>query len=210
VTITYPLAFPTHTGLRGVRLRQRTVVAASYSPFTRQRQVQEFPGQWWEADITLPPMLRADAERWIAWLVSLNGVKGTWLMGHSDYAAPRGTAAALPGTPLVKGAGQTGTALLFDGAPTSQLGYLLAGDMIQLGSGSSSHLHKVLTDANSNASGEVTVDIWPRLRASPADNDPVTVTAAKGQFSLPPGAAADWSVNELRHYGIGFSAMEVV
>jgi hypothetical protein len=115
-----------------------------------------------------------------------------------------------PGTPLVKGASQTGGALLFDGAGTGVTNYLRAGDWLQLGTGATVQLHKVLADASSNGSGEVTVDIWPDLRTSPADNAPITVLAAKGLFALPPGQAAEWNIDEAQIYGIAFSAQEAL
>lgn len=208
MTITYPLALPTPTRVRSVRWRQQSVVAVSRSPFTGQRQVQRHAGQWWEVDVVLPPMTRDAAAAWIAWWTSLNGPEGTFLLGDVTYPQPRGTAAGEPGTPLVKGAGQTGATLAIDGLPATTAGYLRAGDFVQLGTGSSSRLHQVLADASSNGSGEATLDIWPRLRSSPADNAAVVVSAAKGVFAMT--GTADWQVDTLRHYGLSFSAIEVV
>lgn len=210
MTVTYPLAWPAFARVRSIRLRQRTVVAATRSPFTGHRQVQAHAGQWWEADVTLPPMRRATAEAWLAWLVSLNGAEGTFLMGDTANAAPRGTARSTPGTPLVMGGGQGGGSLIFDGAPASAPGYLLAGDWIQVGSGAGSRLHKVLADADTNGAGQVTVDIWPRLRAAPADNSPVVLVDTRGVFSLPPGTAADWTIDMAIVYGLSFSAIEAL
>ncbi|TXL70101.1 hypothetical protein FHP25_35865 [Vineibacter terrae] len=210
MTVTYPLAWPGVARVRSIRLRQRTVVAATRSPFTGHRQVQVHAGQWWEADITLPPLRRATAEAWLAWIVSLNGTEGTFLMGDTANAAPRGTARFTPGTPLVMGGGQAGGSLTFDGAPASAPGYLLAGDWIQVGSGAGSRLHKVLADADTNGAGEVTVDIWPRLRAAPADNSPVVLVDTRGVFSLPAGTAADWTIDMAIIYGLSFSAIEAL
>lgn len=206
MTITYPLSLPNVGGRQSIRIRQKVVVGATQSPFTLQRQVQEFPGARWEADITLPPMVRADAMQWVAFLVSLIGTKGTFLLGDTAGRTPRGNGG---GTPLVKGASQTGATLTFDGVGTAVAGYLRAGDWLQLGSGSSSRLHMVLQDCNSVA-GEVTADIWPKLRSSPADNAPITLVDTKGVFALPPGMAADWNINNAMHYGLAFSAQEVV
>lgn len=209
MTITYPLAFPTHKRPRSIRWRQRTVVAVSKSPFTRQRQVQRHPGQWWEADVTLPPMTRADAEIWIATLLALNGPEGTMLMGDPAGVTSRGTAAASPGTPLVLGGGQTGSTFFFDGVPAG-VGYMKAGDWLQIGSGSASRLHKLVANADSNVLGQVAADIWPRLREPPLDNTPVVVAGAQGVFALPIGAAADWSIDQAMIYGLSFSVEEVV
>lgn len=210
MTITYPLSLPAVSGRRQINFRQKTVVAVSRSPFTGQRQVQVHPGQWWEADVTMPPMIREVAEEWISFAAKLNGPQGTLLMGDPLGAVPRGLAGGLSDTLQVKGAGQTGSSLLFDGATISLTGYLLSGDWLQISSGASSRLHKVLANANSNGAGEVTVDIWPRLRSSPADNAAVTPFSAKGVFSLPPGVAAEWSQNEQNLYTMSFSVQEVI
>jgi hypothetical protein len=204
--ITYPLALPTHTGIAQIELRAINAVAYARSPFTFAGQTFAYPGQMWTADLTLPPMKRADAEQWVAWLISLRGQLGTFLLGDPNGATARGAAT---GTPLVNGASQTGESLVIDGAATSVTGWLKAGDYIQLGSNGSSRLHKVLADANSDGSGNVTVDIWPHIRTAPADNATVTVSSAKGLFRLSSNEQA-WSVNEASIYGMTFGAMEAV
>jgi hypothetical protein len=206
MTISYPLALPTHTGIAQIELRAINAVAYARSPFTFAGQTFAYPGQMWTADLTLPPMKRADAEEWVAWLISLRGQLGTFLLGDPIGATARGAAT---GTPLVNGASQTGGSLVIDGAATSVTGWLKAGDYIQLGSGSSSRLHKVLTDANSDGSGNVTLDIWPHIRIAPADNAAVTVSNAKGLFRLSSNEQG-FSINESAIYGMTFGAMEAV
>lgn len=204
--ITYPLALPSHTRLRAIELRATNAVAYSRSPFTFAGQAFAYPGQMWQADVTLPPMKRADAEQWVAWLVSLRGQLGTFLMGDPIGETARGVAT---GTPLVNGANQTGGSLIIDGATNSVTGWLKAGDYIQLGSNGASRLHKVLADANSNGSGGVTLDIWPHIRTAPADNAAVTVSNTVGCWRLASNESS-WSVNEASIYGISFTAMEAV
>jgi hypothetical protein len=206
MTISYPLALPTHTGIAQIELRAINAVAYARSPFTFAGQTFAYPGQMWTADLTLPPMKRDDAEQWVAWLISLRGQLGTFLLGDPIGATARGAAT---GTPLVNGAGQTGGSLVIDGAATSVTGWLKAGDYIQLGSVSSSRLHKVLADANSDGGGNVTLDIWPHIRIAPADNAAVTVSNAKGLFRLSSNDQG-FSINESAIYGMTFGAMEAV
>lgn len=206
MAITYPLAFPTSRYPASVQIRARSVVGVSESPFSLSQQVQRHPGQAWGASITLPPMEQTVAEQWVAWLLSLNGREGTFLMGDPVQLTHRGVGG---GTPLVNGGSQTGNTLAIDGCPTSTTGWLLAGDMIQLGSGSSTRLHKVLTQADTDGSGEVTLDIWPRLRESPANNAAVTIVAAKGLWRLASNVAA-WDVRAALRYGIAFEAQEAL
>jgi hypothetical protein len=209
MTISYPLTLPIASGIARVNLRAVNAVAITESPFTFKQQVVQHSGQRWEAEVTMPPMQRADAEEWISFLLSLNGVKGTFLLGDPNAATPRGTASATPGTPLVNGADQTGETLTIDGLPTSETGYLKAGDYIQIGGGSAATLHKVLVDVDTNALGQATLDIWPYIRTAPADDATVVVSSAKGLFRLSTNQT-DWSINEAAFYGVTFAAIEAI
>lgn len=203
---TYPISFLSHTGVRSVELRAINAVIYEMSPFTFAGQAQASSGQMWQADVTLPPMKREDAEKWIAWLVSLRGQFGTFNMGDPSAATPRGVAT---GTPRVNGASQTGEDLNIDGCTANVTGWLKAGDYIQLGSGATATLHKVLADVDTNASGETTLSLWPHIRSAPADNATVVVSDTVGRFRLASNESS-WSVNEASIYGITFSAREAI
>ena len=206
MAISYPLSLPTTAGIMRVRLVANDVVGVSQSPFTAVQQVYRYSGQFWEADITLPPMKRADAEYWISFLLKLNGPYGTFLMGDPNGATARGAAT---GTPLVNGAGQTGNELVTDGWTTSTTGILKAGDYIQLGTGATSRLYKVLDDVNSDGSGNATLTVWPDLRSAPADNAAITVSNTKTTFRLT-SAQTGWDINEATIYGLTFGAREAL
>jgi len=208
MAISYPLTFPTHTGIRSMNIRAVNVVAASTSPFTLRQQVVKHFGQRWEAEISLPPMSRTDAEQWVAWLMSLGGIYGTFNMPIYPYT-PRGSASTAPGTPLVNGASQIGQTLLIDGAPNSAVGYLKAGDFIQRGAGASATLHKVLTDVTSSAGGACTLELWPEMRTAVADNAAIVVSTPQGLFRLASNET-NYSVDDVAMYGITFGAVEVV
>lgn len=206
MSITYPLTLPTAPAPKNVEWLPRSVVAATLSPFTMQQQVQAHQGQMWEVKFALPSMTDASARAWIATILALNGRQGTFLFGDSVLKAPRGSAG---GTPLVNGASQTGQALITDGWPTSINGVLLKGDWIQLGTGATQRVYSVLNDVNSNGSGQATIDIWPRLRESPADNAALTLTATKMTMRLKDNKM-DWSVNTAKHYGFEIEAVEAI
>jgi hypothetical protein len=206
VSITYPLNLPASPGFTRCRFGGHSVVAITRSPFTGGQQVQAYPGQWWTAELSLPPMKRAQAEAWNAFLLSLNGLEGTFLLGDPAARVPQGTAT---GTPLVDGASQTGNVLNTKGWTASQTGILRAGDYLQLGSGSSTHLHKVLADANSDGSQKAGLTIWPSLRTSPGNSDPITVLSPRGLFRLA-GNDTAWDVDQLRLYGLTFSCFEAL
>ena len=207
MSITYPLSTPTNKTIAEITLVARNVVGVSTSPFTFKQQVYQFSGQRWEADVTLPAMAREDAEQWVSFLMKLYGQKGTFLLGDPLASTPRGSASSAAGTPVVNGASQTGGTLAIDGLPASATGYLKAGDYIQLGSAATAQFYKVLTDADSNSSGEATLQIWPNLRSSPSDGATVVVSNAKGVFRLSSNETS-WSINRLSLYGITFGATE--
>ncbi len=208
MAISYPLTFPVKVPNSAV-LRMRSIVAKVRSPFTGQTQVQVHQGRLWETSITYPRMVRADAELIIAFLAKLDGMRGTFLMGDPAGGTPRGSAASSPGTPLVMGAGQTGSDLEFDGVPGGASSYLLPGDYIHLGSGTGTHLHKVLDQVDADSTGVATMTLWPELRESPANGATIVVSSALGHFRLTENLS-EFSINEALHYGISFEAEEAL
>ena len=379
MAISYPLNTPTNIGIANITLMAENAVAISQSPFTFQQQIVAHPGQRWAASISLPPMRRVDAENWVAFLLSLKGQVGTFLLGDpncfdaqgsatelrnlilrteefdnaywtqngvtitanattspnatvtadqaveglttthqvsfatgvtagstytfSVYIKPNGrprarivTTATSLGTqvaifdvtagtfvsgsgsisnagngwyrcsqtftatatesvtyrfrpdngttdgytgdgasgfflwgaqlevgptptayqgvvdaygPFVNGAGQTGDTLLIDGCSPNVSTFFKAGDYIQLGSGSATNLYKVLTDTSTNDAGQATLDLWPNLRSSPGDDDPVVVANTKGRFRLKDNIT-QWNINEISSYGITFDCVEAI
>lgn len=154
-------------------------------------------------------MKREHAAVWVSWLISLRGQFKTFLMGDPSACIPQGLAATFAGLPVVDGAGQTGETLNITGASASKNSWLKAGDYIQLGSGSTATLHRVLEDANTNASGQTTLSLWPHIRTAPSNGATVTVNNAVGRWRLASNET-NWSVNEASIYGISFTAMEAI
>ena len=211
MAISYPLTLPTTTGLRRVTITPGAVVGVTRSPFTKEADVQEHPGQRCEANVTLPPLTRAEFAEWQAFIMSLNGQEGTFTMGDPMAASARGSASSAPGTPLVKGASQTGQDLDIDGAPASATGYLKKMDMIQLGTGATARLYTNLVDADSDGSGNVTLTLWPdvTLANSPADNATVVVANAVGLWRLADNLMP-WDEELASKYGITFRAISEI
>ncbi len=204
---TYPLTPPSTPGPATARILARSTVAVSESPFTLQQQTQEFAGQRWELDLAFPPMERGPAEAWIAFQLLLRGRRGTFLYPPPGGKSPRGIAT---GTPLVNGGGQTGDQLVTDGWTPSQTGILLAGDFLQLGSGSTARLYKVIEDASSDGGGNATLRLWPDLRSPAVANDsPIVVQTPKGLWRLASNEAP-WDLSVAMHYGIAFGAQEAL
>ncbi len=182
------------------------VVALTSSIFTLQQQTQEFAGKRWHLDATFPPMKRPDAEEWNAFFLGLHGRAGTFLFGDPNGKAPRGSAL---GSPVVDGAAQVGVTLATKGWTADETGVLLSGDYIRLGTGASARLHKVLVQADSDGSGEVTLDIWPNLRESPGDSQTIFLDDTVSVFRLSSNIT-QWDLNVAAFYGFAFSAEEAI
>jgi hypothetical protein len=194
LAITYPLALPTSIGIAQITLSANNAVAISQSPFTFQQQIIQHPGQRWTASVSIPPVRRETAEPWVAFLLALNGPVGTFLLGDPNAKAPRGTATS---------ATITGTA--GNSSPTiTMVGTLLAGDYIQIGSGATATLHKVLV----NRSGTGTLEVWPALRST-VTGATVTLTNTVGRFRLS-NTQQSFDINNASFYGISFDCVEAL
>jgi hypothetical protein len=148
----------------------------------------------WSATVSIPPVRKDLAEPWVAFLLSLRGQTGTFLLGDPNNTSPRGTATSATITGTANSASLTVT----------MTGTLLAGDYIQLGSGSDATLHKVLVDQNGNG----TLEVWPAIRKDRTAVSAV-LTNAKGVFRLSSNNQS-WSINDNSAYGIQFECMEVI
>lgn len=203
--MTYPLSLPSALKFTSVDFGSVNAVVYNASPFTFAGQAQAFGGQRWEASVTLPPMRDGEARAWVAFFTRLRGQFGTFLMGHPFGCTPRGSAG---GTPLVAAGNVAGSTLNVTGATASQTGWLLAGDYIQIGSGSGATLHQVMQDADSDGSGNVALDIWPYTRTAPTASGAVVTSSPVGNWRL--SGDVRHSVNSAATYGISFSAIEAI
>ena len=199
MTISYPLSLP-DAGFVSVSFRMVSRTGQSTSPFTGESQYYAWPAEWWEADVTLRPRKRADVAEWQAFAANMRGKYGTVLLGDPQATVARG---ATVGTVLVDGASQTGYTLAVDGLGLSVTNAFRAGDYIHVTEGGLQRLHMVTKDVSSNGSGEATLDIWPALRASPADNASVTYAAAKGVFRMAANEAG-WQTDRSEVYSMAF------
>ncbi len=92
MAITYPLSFPSTGGISNIMFTATDVIGISQSPYTFQQQLFQYPGQRWEASVTLPPMKRDDAETWVGFLLSLKGRLGTFYLNDPNCFEPQGAA----------------------------------------------------------------------------------------------------------------------
>ena len=204
-TPSYPLTFPTVSGVRTQRFALVRTVAVSSSPFTGQDQVVQHEGEYWTTQISFPPMLKDKAAQIIAFLLQLRGRRGTFSIGDQDRKTIQGVAT---GTIRVNGASQTGNQVALDGFANSTSNVFRAGDYIQI----NSFLYMVTEDVTSNSSGEANVKIEPALRQgieTIADDATVVYSNTKTIMRLDSNETA-WDTDQVSKYGISLSATEAL
>lgn len=202
----FPLAMPPLPGFATISVKMHDVIGVTRSPFNSTTQSFEWPGDYLMATVSLPPCSKQLARAWCAFLALLRGRSGSFLLGDSSLPLPQGS---VLGAPLVNGASQTGKTLVTDGWTASKTGVLRSGDWISIGSGLTQRLYMNLLDVNSDSGGNATLNLYPRLRESPANNAVITVNGAQGCFRL---ASNDrqFDVDNALIYGIKFDAEEAI
>jgi hypothetical protein len=194
MAISYPVSVPSGNAIKSISFRAQNAVAYSRSPFTYKGQAHAYAGEMWEVDVTLKPMSETEAENWSAFLTSLRGQFGTFFLGDPFRYSPRGTATSAT---ITGAAGDRSVTVAMTGT-------MKVGQYFSLGSGTSTRLYKVLAEQNNDG----TLEIWPSLRAA-ASTASATLTSPIGTFRLASNSA-NWTVNNLAHYGITFGAMEAL
>lgn len=124
-----------------------------------------------------------------AWVLAMNRLsdRSNWFSFKPPYySGPSGGYAG--SSPLVKGAGQTGSSLACDGV-TAGATVLLAGDMLSFdvttGLGNTNRqLVPVTANAVADGSGNVTFSLAYPIRQSPADNAAVNISTPSALFIL--------------------------
>ena len=178
------------------------IVAASLSPFTGQQQVYDWQASYLKASVSMPPLTHAQAQQWIAFLMSLRGKSNVFQFGDPLAVSPQGLAA---GVPVVDGAGQTGYTLNLRGWTLSTAGLLLPGDWIQVGY----RIYRTLSCPASDGSGKLALSIWPQIRESPNDGATVILNNTVGLWCLAE-SSRKWSISASRTYGMQFNIREAL
>ena len=189
MTVSYPLTIPAALRWASVVDKWSDAVAVSAPAFGGPSRSYD-----WDASNFIYEMQvstqEADAINGAAIRALFRSLRtgfGTFSFGDPVRTTPLGIGT---GSPLVNGALQVGNILITDGWTNSQTNILRAGDMLQL----ESNLYMNLTDVNSGpTTGPATLDIWPSLRKSPADNAAITVTNPVGVFRILAPVAFDIS-----------------
>jgi hypothetical protein len=210
VGIAYPLTAPAIAGLgpQDFSLTAINVIGENDSPFSLSQEIQLWPGQLWEIEANFPPMLTSEGEQWVSFLLALYGKYGTFLMGDYNRPTPQGP---MSGSPVVSGSNAAGAYELFvRGAAASVTNWAVAGDYVQITApGSPQRLYKILQNASSDGSGDVTLNIFPSLREALSDGNPIIIENCAGTFRLQQNSYT-WKIDHNKMYSISFKAKEAI
>ena len=204
---TYPLTLPTAPAFTTAKWSLDRRVGVSQSPFTGAQQVYEFDYALWNATLKLPPMRRAQAANWEAFLMKLHGQKGTFLLGNPDSSTARG---GISGSVTLGSNAAVGDfTITLATSQNSLVNIFRAGDYIQLGSGATAKLHIIVDDANSDGSGNVDVNVEPAIKTAVSSSASVVYSNPKGVFRMQTSELG-WDTDEVSTYGISFACQEAI
>jgi hypothetical protein len=165
-------------------------------------QTLGLPGDIWTDVLTFTNVYNPDARILRAFLASLRGTAGRFWLSPPGYLR----VGSATGLPLVSGASQTGSSLITDGWTASQAGTLLAGDYFQF----DAELKMMTADANSNGSGQATLNFVPPIRVSPADNAPIIVTSPSCVMKLKDNQQSRWPLQPGKIYALSIAVEEAL
>jgi len=131
----------------------------------------------------------------------------TWTKLETSYTVPSGVSQIQ----FSLGRDNTAGILLIDEIEIKKKSPIFkAGDYVQLGATAATRtLHKLLQDVIPDDSGNFTMEIWPHVRTSPANNATITYTNTVGRWRLASNET-EWSIDAATKYGISFDCVEAI
>ena len=170
MSITYPRALPAGISFTGSRIKL-DFNKSSFDATSRKKSRQswnEGKTDRWVGVYTTPRLTATQLRLVSSWLRAMIDDNGSFYAIDPDNTAP---ATAVGGTPLINGASQTGGSVITDGWSFSVTA-MLAGERLQIGA----QYYELKEDVVTDGAGNATIEIMPKLRASPADNAAITTT----------------------------------
>ena len=171
------------------------------SPITNSVQTSSRQGSLWKVEMSFNNLHGSERAEMQAFLAKLNGQEHRFTLHDHSYAR-RGIGI---GTLTINGAGQSGANLVCVTTAAATTGYVKAGDYVSF----NNELHMVTTDANSDGSGNITIQIAPPIRKPTINAGTVDYTSpVSGVFML--SSSASWSNDLSRLSSFSLDAVEDV
>jgi len=156
----------------------RSAVGAVISPYSFSRESQNWGGERWEMSLEFLRTTRAQAAAVEAFLLRLRGGIHQVRLGDPWGSLPQGSRL---GTPVVGASATAGaTSFASKGWGVSQSGVLLTNDYLEI----DERLYRVLADVDADANGDATIEVWPRLRESYAEDTSIRTQNPRTLWSL--------------------------
>ena len=162
------------------------------SPLTGVVQTVARPGERWLYTVTWKAIKGAERADILGFFAQGNGGEHRFRMPFFGWTN-RG---AFGGTPVVDGAGQTGSTIAIRGCDLSVTNWVRRGDIVRF----SNEISVVTADADSDGTGDISISIMPRIRTSPDDGETLrTNTDTGGLWILT--SPVDFSASALNRQG---------
>jgi hypothetical protein len=201
------LTFPTIRGPAGASYRLRGNTQTHRSPLDGTAQTLEMPGSVWELSVRWDTLHPDDARVLGAFLSQLRGAAGRFTYSPATWQPRRATGG---GTPLINGAGQSGTTLVTDGWANS-VTVVRNGDWLSyVDTSGRRRLHMATQDVSSNGSGQASLIITPPIRRAGADHAAIDVVTPSGVFRLPDDQAPEMGIRPPSFGAVALTMMEAL
>ena len=174
--------FPTTPAFNSLNVQsvQNTFVSRALSG---RRQARQLGGQFWKMTATFPPMTRAQFAPIYAFVVKQRGRYESFTIVPAVISTGQGSPA---GTPLMRGADQTGRTLATDGW-TGGVAIFKAGDFLKIAGNDKVYMVTADVTSNASSSADTPITIEPALVASPADDAEITHSSVSFTVALTSG-----------------------
>lgn len=201
-----PISMPTEPTWRAGKFRLASNAARFSSPITRTIQSVGRPGDYWLAQMELPPLSRWEPDlvaEWSAFLAIVAGGRETMYV-----RPPVDQRHDIDGTPQVDGANQVGMEI--------KLKSLSNGDRFERGSficyqtATFRMLHIVTATVTAGGSGLVDLPIAPAIRKSPANNAAVNFLTPTCEMMLTDPSVDVLDLSDPATYGLTLNLTEAV
>lgn len=165
------------------------------SPLTNSVQTASRKGSLWKVGMSFDNLSGSQRAEMQAFLVKLNGQEHRFRVHDHSYVR-RGVGF---GALTINGADQGGVNLVCLTTGLNIVGYVKAGDYVSF----NNELHMVTTDADSDTSGNITIQIAPPIRKPTINAGTVDYTSpVSGVFMLSSNSGWNTDVNLLSSFGI--------
>lgn len=193
------ITIPSSPNFTNATFRLVRAVAQTESPMSFQTKRTEHSGKKWVAELELPKIYDSENQgKWRRFLVEAKGGIQTFLLSDPTYQGPNGDPGGTPQFDSFDGNNRTIKTSGWDANTT----VLKEGDYLSI----KDELKLVMSDATTDGSGDVTINVRPPFRQSLKTGDSIEFNDPKGEFILNE-TDVEWTSEDFR-LNISFEVRE--